>query len=128
MNSVSTSHGPLVSVVVGGREARTRPSLGKPSRLLDISGDMSELSSDTPVGANPSDGAFAGAVVLPYTPSSQSSIITSLVIPGRRARSRMVYMFSRAGSGDGQSDLVSSRLEVSLPIMYIYVKFHRVIR
>lgn len=125
-----TSHGTLVSVVVGGREARTCPSLRELSRLLYVSRGLSESCSNILVGANTSDGIFAGAVVLPYTLSSQSSTITSLVILGKRAISRMVYLLSRRGSAhdNGQSDFVLSLSETLVSIMYFYNKVHRVIK
>ena len=127
---MSTSHGPLVSVLVGGREARTRPSLGEQSRLLPVSRGLSEPCSNTLWGANSTNGTFAGAVVLPYTLSSQSSTIASLVILGRRASSRMVYLSSRGGSvyRDGQLAFSSSFLEDEISIAYFYNSFDGVIR
>ena len=129
-NEVSTSHGTLVSVVVGGREARTCFSPRELSRLLYVSRRLSEPCSNTLVGANPSDAIFAGAVVLPYTLSSQSSTITSLVILGKRASSRMVYLSSPRGSAHnkGPSAFVSSLSKDLVSIMYFYNRFHRVIR
>ena len=64
--------------------------------------------------ANPADGNCDDAVVLPYILSSQFSTLVSIVILGRRANSRMLYLSKRAGSviADVLSDLVSSRLEV----------------
>lgn len=128
VNEVSTSHGALISVVVGGREATTCPSLGAQSRLLHVSWGLFELCSNACIGAIPSDVTSAGPVVLPYTLSSQSSTITSLVILGKRASSRMVYLSSRRGSAhnEGQSAFVSSRLEVS--IMYFYNRYRGVMR
>lgn len=130
MNVVSTSQGVLVSVVVGGREARSRPSLGEQSRELEVSRSSSEPYTDSFVGPNSSEGDLVGAVVLPYTLSSQSSTITSLVILGKRASSRMVNLSSRAGSAhsDGQPAFVLSRLEVVVSIMYFYNRVHVVIR
>ena len=129
MNVVSTSHGTLVSVVVGGREARIGPSLGEWSRVLRASKRMPEPYPNAPVGANSADGALTGAVVLPYTLSSQSSTITSFVTLGKRANSRIVYLSSRADSilGNKQPAFASRRLEVSGSIMYFYNSLHPVI-
>ena len=79
MNGVFTSHGALVSVIVGGREARTRPSLGEQSWMRDVSRSLSELCTISLVAASPTDGTFTNAVVLPYMFSSQSSTITFLL-------------------------------------------------
>ena len=49
------------------------------------------------MGELPAHGTLAGAVVWPYTLSSQSSTIISFDT-GMRANTRMVYLSSRAGS------------------------------
>ena len=91
-----TSHRALCAVVVGGREARTRPSLGEQSRMLLFSWALSKPLSSC-MRAYPSDVAFAGAAALPYTLPSQSSTSTTRATLGMRASSRMVYLSSRAG-------------------------------
>ncbi len=64
-------------------------------------------------------GTLAGPTALPYTLSSQSSIITSLGISGRRANSRMAYLSSQAGCvhDDKQPAAVSFYLEVLSSVM-----------
>ena len=121
VNVVSTSHAALFSVIVGGREARTCPSAGEQSLVLHVSRYLFAPWSD------PADGGFDGAVVLPYTLSSQFSTLISLVILGRRANSRMVYLSSRAGSvheGGRPAFVVSSRPEGWVSIISFYACFH----
>lgn len=129
MNVVSTSHGTLISAVVGGREARTRPSLGDQSGVPDVCRSFSDSCSIALLGECMANVTFAGAVVLPYTLSSHSSTLTSIVMLGRRANSRMVYLSSRGASvhNDRQSIFVSSPLEAVVSIMYCYNSFHMVI-
>ena len=88
--------------------------------MLHVSSASFKPCSNALMGVDPADGSSDGAVVLPYTLSSQSSILDSVVILGRRANSRMLYLFSRAGSvhGDVLSAFVSSRLRVWISIAY----------
>lgn len=101
--------------------------------MLDVLKSLSEPCSNALMGAAPSDGTFAAAVVLPYTLSSQSSTIIFLVMLGRRASSRMVYLLSRAGSvyNDAQPASVvsvSSSLKLLVSIMYFYNRIRMVVR
>ena len=127
-NVVFASHGALLSVRVGAREARNRPSLGQRSRVLAVSKRMSEPCPKTPVGAHPAYGILAGVVDLPSTLSSQSSTITSLVTLGRRANSRMVHSRAASVLNNGQPALVLSRLQVELSILYFYNRSHMITR
>lgn len=122
INVVSTSHNALLSVLVGGREASACPSLGEQSLVLHVSSASFKPCSNALMDVDPADGSSDSAVVLPYTLSSQSSILDSIVILGRRANSRMLYLFSRAGSGheDVLPAFVSFRLRVWISIAYFF--------
>lgn len=122
INVVSTSHNALLSVLVGGREASACPSLGEQSLVLHVSSASLRPCSNALMDADPADGSSDSVVVLPYMLSSQSSILDSIVILGRRANSRMLYLFSRAGSVHGEvlPAFVSSRPRVWISIPYVF--------